>query len=559
MPTDGPVEESQVDADAESAPGSFYDPLPPQAGQSATEVVSGFLEAMKATPISTSVARQFLTSAAQEAWAPEQRILTYADLDLPAERGLVDGERAVSAALSGVNQYDDRGAWVRTGGGKQLDFVLTAEEGEWRISEAPDALVVPASWFDDWYQRVSLYYFDPAAQILVPEPVFVPEGDQFASSLVRGLLTPPTGRAARVVRTFFPSGTTPGLSVPIKSGVAQVSLTGDGDAVAAETERRMLAQLAWTLSQEDRIGAVELRIGDRTIRLPGGATQVPLDIGAEYDPTGANATGDLFALQDGLLVRGALGSMLETAGPLGQADLGARAVGVSLPGTTVAAVTGGGTSVLMAPVDAADGPAVEVEIDAVDVLPPVWDHRDRVWLVDRAGGRARVHLVTDGVPRGVAVPGVTGRDVAGVLVSRDGSRLVALVRGRSGDEVVASRVQQDENGRVLRVLRARRLALPAEGTGRIRDLAWRTPTTVSVLTAFPGDISEVRTISVDGAPGEIETVGSTRRRGRTSSLVSSPLGGNVYAVGGRTITDLTQPERDLPDLPAGLRGLTYTG
>ena len=60
MPTDGPVVEPQVPAESEDAPGYSYDPPPPRPGGSATEIVDGFLEAMKATPISTTVARQFL-------------------------------------------------------------------------------------------------------------------------------------------------------------------------------------------------------------------------------------------------------------------------------------------------------------------------------------------------------------------------------------------------------------------------------------------------------------------------------------------------------------------
>ena len=111
------------------------------------------------------------------------------------------------------------------------------------------------------------------------------------------------------------------------------------------------------------------------------------------------------------------------------------------------------------------------------------------------------------------------------------------------------------------MLPARRLALPDDGSARIRDLAWRSPTTVSVLSAF-GDVSEVRTWSVDGAPGEIATEGSTRLRGRSSALVSSPLPvdtASVYFVTGRTLTDLTTPERVLPQLPDGLTGLSYSG
>jgi Lipoprotein LpqB beta-propeller domain/Sporulation and spore germination len=553
MPTEGPVVESQVDPGSFAAPGSSYDPLPPRAGQTPSEIVDGFLEAMKATPISLGVARQFLTVDAQGQWDPKTRIMTYAELDPPT------GQTTVSTRLSDVNHYDERGAWVRADEAGRLDFTLAVEGGEWRIAKAPDALVVPGSWFANWYQRVSLYFFDPTARILVPEPVFVPEGDQFASSLVRGLLTPPAGRDDGVVRTFFPSGTDLGLSVPINSaGIAEVSLEGDPDAVDDETGQRMLTQLVWTLQQDLRINAVELTVGGRRIDTSTGATQVRLAFGAAFDPTGASSTSELFALQDGLLIRGPLGSLGPTAGPLGQVDVGARAFGVSLSGETVAAVAGGGSTLLVAPVEQADGRVEEVIRGAADLAPPAWDHRDRAWVLDRAAGSARVHLMTNTVPRELVVRGITGRDVSQLLVSRDGSRLLAVRRGPEGDEVVAARVQHDDDGRILRVRHARPLALP-DGGGRIRDIAWRTPTAVSVLSVT-GDLSEVRTVSVDGAPGEIATEGSTRQRGRTSSLVSSPVeAAGTYLVSGDTVTDLRTPELTLPDLPDGLQGLTYPG
>ena len=122
MPTEGPVEVSQVDPGAYTAPGSSYDPLPPQAGQSPTEVVGGFLEAMKATPTGTSVARQFLTTGAQDSWKPERGIVTYGEL------GNASGQSAVSTELTDVNRYDRRGAWVRTEDNARLDFMLTERE-----------------------------------------------------------------------------------------------------------------------------------------------------------------------------------------------------------------------------------------------------------------------------------------------------------------------------------------------------------------------------------------------------------------------------------------------
>lgn len=554
MPTSGPVVESQVSTEVDDAPGISFDPRPPRPGESVPEIVGGFLEAMKATPVRTTVARQFLSSAAQEAWVPEQQIITYAELGDPA------GSTSVRLQMNDVNLYDARGTWDRTLPARQLGLTLVQEGGEWRIDRLPDALVVPDSWFEDWYTRVSLYFFDPTTEVLVPEPIFAPRGEQLASALVRGLLTPPD-ESSRVSRTYFPTGTSLELSVPISTaGIANVSLTGDPDAIDEETADRMLAQLVWTLRQEPRVRAVELSVGGRNFGSTGGSTQVGLDFGSEYDPNGVRSTGELFALDDGLLVRGTLGAFEETLGPLGQVDLGLESIGVSIDGTRAAAVSGGGTEVLLGQVEAIDSQVERVVRGAVDLQAPVWDHRDRVWVLDRNGGRARVLLVVDGRAREVTVPGVSRRAVQEILVSRDGSRLVAVVRGEKVDRVLASRIQHDDTGRVLSLTGLLELPLTVEGNARIRDVGWRSSTSVSVLSDINDEISQVRTVSVDGSPAEVVTGGTSRLRGGTRRLVSVPLeGSEVYALAGRSVTDLTRLERAVPDLPPGLTDLTFAG
>lgn len=554
MPTDGPVTEVQTSTvPAPRAPFDF-DPKPPQPGESASEIVTHFLEAMKARPITTSVARQFLSEEAQRAWRPDDAIVTYGEIGDP-----VGGDLTVQVPMATINEYDDRGAWQRSRDAVTLQLGLTSEDGQWRISEVPDALVVPESWFEDSYRRASLYFFDPTTSILVPEPVYIPEGDQVASYLVPGLL-PSEGADPRIERTYFPEGFTSAFSVPITSaGIARVALDGDPAAVDETTSQLMLTQLIWTLRQEPRIRAVELTIGDRELGLPGGATQVDLDVGSAYDPTGAQSTGDVFGLLDGRLVRGTAASLLATTGPMGVERLGVRSIGVNLEGTRVAGVSGDGSSVIVAPVDD-EGPAEQVVSGASDLLAPAWDFADRMWLVDRAGGRARVLVVNGAQVRAVQVPGVSGRDVEQLLVSRDGSRLVAVVSGKDGDRVVAGRVLHDERGRVLGATRARTLAYEPDASGQVRDITWRTTTAVSVLSDINEDLSQVRTVSVDGAPGEIVTSGSGRVRGAFRSLVGSPVeGAEVYAVAGGDVIDLTAPSRRLAALPSGLTSLTYVG
>ena len=549
MPSEGPVEVPQESAGVDGVPGISFDPRPPRAGESPSEVVAGFLEAMKATPISTTVARQFLTRDAADAWVPEQQIITYRELDTPS------GLTSVRVPMADVNLYDAHGAWQRTQPERDLRLRLVDQDGEWRIDEVPDALIVPGSWFDDWYQRVSLYFFDPTSEVLVPEPVFVPKGEQFASSLVRGLLALPSGESQDVARTYFPAGTAPGLSVPINSGIAEVALSGDPDAIDQDTADRMLAQLVGTLRQEPRINAVRLSVGGRAITYQGNAVQTGLDVGSQYNPSDL-ASRDLFALADGLVVRGSLGAFASTLGPLGQDGNDIRTIGVDIAGSRVAGISSDGTRMLVAPVEAPDGEVTTVVSGAVDLAAPHWDYRDRIWVLDRNAGRARIILSQDDTATVVDVPGLSGRTVTKLLVSRDGSRLVAVVRGATADRVVSTRIRHDSEGGTIGSTPLQSLPLPADGIPRIRDIAWRSPTTISVLVATD-DFSQVRTLSVDGSPGEITT--GTRLRGRSRILVSAPVDSEVFALAGRTVRSLTRPERAVPALPRGLTSVTYTG
>jgi hypothetical protein len=376
---------------------------------------------------------------------------------------------------------------------------------------------------------------------------------------VRGLLIPPSGELEQVVRSYFPTGATLGLSVPITSGIAEVALTGDPGAVDQETGERMLAQLVWTLRQDPRINAVRLTVGERAISFQSGSPLAPLSVGTFYDPNGVDASSDLFALSEGRVVSGDVGAFRQTLGPFGQSDTGVRSIGVSIPGTRVAAVSGDGTQVSVAPTEASGGEAATVVAGAVDLSAPSWDVRDRIWVLDRNGGRARVLLAQDGTSSAVDVPGISGRTVTRLLVSRDASRLVAVVRGPRADRLVALRIRYDETGSLLGFGEPQVLPLRAEGSPRIRDIGWRSPTSVSVLSVAD-DFSQVRTLSVDGAPGEIATGGTTRLRFRAGTLVSAPVEGtDVYALAGRTVIDLTHPERSVPDLPRGVSGLTYVG
>lgn len=531
MPTSGPVVTiGQIAAPTPDA-GFAIAPRGPQKGASAAEVVQGFLDAMQATPVQTTTARQFLSSEFADAWDPQRQTITYSDLTPP------HGSSVVSVDLQGANRLDAQGAWQGAAGlsDSQLHFSMVKEKGEWRISEAPNALIVPQSWFDARFTQVSLYYFDPTGQILVPEPVFVPRGNQLATTLVRSLLAGPSDALDGVARTFLPAGISPGLSVPVDgNGVASVDLKGDLGQQSDHALHLMSTQLAWTLHQDDSIRAIRLSIGGRTVE-QAGASEIPIDTGQPYDPAGYAASDQLFGIFDGGVVTATSVHLTPVPGALGGHTPELRSVAVSMDAAQAAAVTADGRQLRTAALRT-DARAT-VRLTGTDLLTPAWDVTDRLWDVDRTADGAVVHVSDGSQMQTVAVPGVSGQNVRRFLISRDGSRLVALVRHGDGDEVVVSRIRSGDQGRVLGAAGAQVISGPSQGV-RIRDIGWHSPTSVVTLQQLSGT-ALIRTFSVDGAisgfPAATVTVGH-----RLSAIVSSPLSAQtVYGVAGNTLLDLS--------------------
>lgn len=558
LPDEGPVEVGAEDQLTSDDSGFPYDPRPPQPGEEATEIVRHFLDAMTANPVSTSVAREFLATRARDRWKPERRMITYGDLAAPPV-----GTGEVTVRLRDANYLDARGAWQgRLPRAKsELTFSMTVEDAEWRIADPPDAMVVTDEWFEDRYRQVSLYFFDPTGNILVPEPVFVPRGGQLATALMRGLLRGP-GAGNGVSRSFIPSGVAlDDLSVQVsEEGLAEVSLSGEPGQLDPEGIELMTVQIAWTLRQDPSVKRVRVTLDGTPVSTSGLRSDFSVDVGQNYDPNGAYAWQDLFGLRDGRMVSVVSGVEERVRGPFGRPGYALREIAVDLSGRQVAGVTSGGTAVLVGSVDVSDETEASVAATGgTDFAEPVWDHSDTLWLLDRRADGAQVSVVADGRRRTVRVPGVTGRRITTILVSRDGTRLVAVRRGKEGDQVVVSRLAR--NGDRVRASRARVIARGQGEVLRVRDLGWWSPTELVMTREITDDLSQVTTFSVDGSPAtvspdtEVELVRDQIVRLVTSPLPDSPAWG-IAADG--TVYPLSSELDEVPPRP-GLDSLSYVG
>jgi hypothetical protein len=545
-----------------------YTPGGPKPGATRAEIVRGFLEAMTATPLSTFVARQFLTGEASSGWVPEQRTLVYGGYQLRE-----DG-RTIAVRMTDIVALDGRGEWLgdpSDGRGVTSDLTLVKERGEWRIADPPDELVIPRSHFEARYIQLFLYFFDKSSQVLVPEPVYVPRGAQAPTLLVAGLLRGPRRDLLGVERTFIPARTELGdISVPVsRDGTAEVPLTDEVLDLDDERLNLVFAQLAWTLEQVPGIERMRITVDGSPLDLPGQRADTSVAGWSELDPAVAWASQSLFGLRDGRAVVVGADDERRVAGVFGSVDLGLRSIGVDLPAKQIAGVTRDGRSVLTAPRDRVntDPPTAQdaklVYSGGTDLLPPVYDLYDQLWLVDDTRGGAVLSVVREGTARRLQAPGISGHRVSAFLLSRDGTRLVAQLDEPGADRLVLARVRRDQTGEVRGILAAKPLDLAAAGVDRIRDLAWRTPGSVAVLGGRGRDVFTIAVEKVDGSQTLGDVAPSTELFGdQAVQVVTSPTPGTPLYLGTRSrrLFVLSSTGRwTASGIEPGLRAATFVG
>jgi len=345
-----------------------------------------------------------------------------------------------------------------------------------------------------------------------------------------------------------------------------VALVQFGESFAAPQDaddlEKMLAQLGWTLRQVPGINALRVSIGGEDVRLPDGDREYDVDQAQQFDPAGADANPLLFGLRDGRLVYGEADALGPAEGPFGAADHHLRAVSLSLDADRAAGVSADGTSLRLAQVRGASSDQVqEIATESTNLLPPAWDFTGRLWVVDQRPGARVAFREESGKLRTLRVPGVSGKRVRAFLVSRDGTRFVAVVQGNAsqGDQVRAGRILVDDQGRIDRAGPTRRIEIEGVDGGRVTDIAWNSPTSIVVVrqTSQEQDLFEVRTVAVDGAPTVAEAL--TTSVNGVEALAAAPDGDSTpYAVTRDALVDLETLET-VPFTEGRVTSIRYVG
>lgn len=244
-------------------------PAGPADGASPEEIIRGFLRAGIGANDDYLVARQYLTAQKAQSWRPDTQALVYAD-SLLIQQGQEQSKYKVEVPVgTQVNSLGLATSFARTNS-MDLEFTLEEVNGQWRISELPDGVVLEQSEFEQSFSAFSLYFYDQTFTYAVPDIRWFADRASVATSLVRVLIAGPAPYLQGAVRSAIPDNSSlTRNSVPIENNNAQVSLSGTGisnDMSQLDIER-IHTQLKQTLTRISGIENISLELGQQQAKV----------------------------------------------------------------------------------------------------------------------------------------------------------------------------------------------------------------------------------------------------------------------------------------------------
>ncbi|MDK7339590.1 LpqB family beta-propeller domain-containing protein [Pauljensenia sp. UMB0018B] len=483
------------DVSAKDGSGIQFSAEGPSADADAATLVNDFLLACAAGPQDDyATARLFLSAASARSWQPETEILVY-DTDT-APSVTAGSETAtqvdVTVAVLGVASVDAFGVLTRVAASTvSRTFTLVREEGQWRINNPENMVLMSRASFTASFSLANLYFPTAEGGDLVADPRWYPSR-RLASHLLAGLVEGPRQSLAPVTANAIPAGTTvPSQGLDVADGVARVEL--NAVMPSSESARTTLAwELVRTLTQVADVSRVNASLSGDVLDTQ--AIPVPptysLDTLVGAGPGGvglvsSSSVTELAAVTD---------ASNPTVSPVDSSL-------VAWSGTDGVYAQRGGTTVAFLPGQAPLGPSV-------DRFGWVWGPAT-VSSVSVGGG-------VDGA-FSVSVESESAGQIRAVRISPDGTRALVL-RGSDATAWVGV-VERGASGRPLAIRSLEEIPLEH---GSVVDASWTTPTGLALVVRATGEDDQLVTMPLGGLPSNVSLpihVTSMSAGGSSSAVV----------------------------------------
>jgi Lipoprotein LpqB beta-propeller domain/Sporulation and spore germination len=474
IPTSGPVHEGRdlaQEPDPQLPRSLGRDPAP---GDGPEAIVRGFLQSGADFLEDHRYAREYLSPAVRSRWNPAKGTSIY-DRTQGLSVDVKPGSSTAVVTTTEVARIDADGRYYRVPErAATRQFGLARVNGRWRITKVDNGLLLSSSDVDTAYRQLNLYFLAPTSHTVVPDPVLLPDVPGLTSKLMIRLLQGPTEPLRGAVESAFPQGTRLEVgSVPVRDGLATVTL--DSGALRGDTDARvgMSAQIVWTLHQLQDIQRIRILADGDDLVTSGVPHEQPTSAWPTYDPDILGASASLYVVRDGRVgrlvgktftpVRGAAGTVRTNP------DRALRHPAVSLDGALVAVTNAKGSELSVGHL-ALDAPLDVVPLEAgASISISSWDSSRDLWFVDRTTNRLEMFSGDDSHLSTVPMPKVAAGPLQFVRVSRDGTRLAFAAGAGAASRFYLGSIVRGPNGNVQTISGVYEVLPDVHG---VRDIAW---------------------------------------------------------------------------------------
>lgn len=508
IPRSGPVEQGDAIGTDDDIDVIFL-AADPTKGASQQEILNGFILAAKSPQDDYAIARRYLAPDTADTWRPNTG--TTVD-DGPRPTSAIN-DTTLQMSLNPSGSVDANGTYTQSTSSApvSLQFGFTQIDGEWRINQLEDGIVIEDVFFEQVFSSHALYFYDPTFTYLVPDLRWFPTSTAVGTRVVKALLNGPSawlGEGALV--TAFPDGTTT-PAVVTAGGQTQVELSANVLQADGGDLQRMRYQLNESLKDLASASTVAISVDQNIVPIPGTDVVAP-DANPRVDARPLVLRDGAFGYLagDGVSAIDGISDGVEQLQP--------AEVAYSATSRTAAVRTVSGA---VYAVRAGEGGGSPTVVDQrAGLIAPAVDPFGYVWSMQAAAPTA----VQASAPDGTLIPVPTTWDGASGItsfeISRDGTRAVAFLSVDGVPKLVVAAVIRSQSGA------PERLGEPVEiasGPGAPVDATWVDQFSVASVTNLAS--SETRTVEVQ------------RLGGRSSAIGGSPRGA-VSIAGGNDLEGL---------------------
>ena len=468
------------------------------------EILRGFVEASSSPVSDYAIARQFLTPEFATQWDATTAVNVDAGLRTVTQTGDNTGALVYSqtALVDAQGNYSD----VSPAQSVTNDYTFEQVDGQWRISSAPNGVVMDRFTFDQVYQAHPLYFFDSTNSVLVPDVRYFPAGASASTRITKALLAGPSAwlSANGATHTAFPAGTAlVADTVPVSRGTATVDLNSAALSADPTIIRQMKQQLSASLQSVDNITAVTMLVDGATLNNAISST-VDSVMPKPDDSRPLVLTDKAFGYWTG--------ATIDTATQLAPTMLAQQPTAITTSsGNVLAAIlTAQGASFVR------NGNAQVVDTRS-GLIAPALDSFGYLWSVPSSQPNKLVVIATDGKQIPLDVPWATADSILSLSISRDGTRVLALLETNRSYQLVVSALLRGEKSVPVQLGEPVSLSV-ASGTPIAS--AWVDSTTVVSLSSASGSYN-VRTQVIGGQSEDLAKV--------TTGTPISVVGANTVA------------------------------